>query len=113
MFGIGLQELFVIALIGVVVFGPDRMPDLARQAARFLHGAKNFAKRAQSELRDELGPEYSDLRLRDLDPRVQIRKHVLEALEDIEADERTRAGARPGELPLTSGERPPFDDEAT
>ena len=32
MFDVGLLELAVIALVAVVVLGPDRLPDLARQA---------------------------------------------------------------------------------
>jgi sec-independent protein translocase protein TatB len=111
-FDVGLPEIAVILLIAVVVFGPERLPEFARQAARMLHTLRGFARNAQQELRDELGPEYSDLKLRDLDPRVAIRQHVLEAMNEIEAEEE-RAKAGPGQLPLTAGERPPYDDEAT
>ncbi|HJQ06864.1 MAG TPA: twin-arginine translocase TatA/TatE family subunit, partial [Nocardioides sp.] len=34
MFGIGFGELVVIAFLAVLVFGPDKLPDLARQAGR-------------------------------------------------------------------------------
>ena len=36
MFGVGLQELVLIAFVAVLVFGPDRLPDLARQAGRVI-----------------------------------------------------------------------------
>jgi sec-independent protein translocase protein TatB len=110
-FDIGLGELAVIAFIAVLVFGPDKLPDLAKQAGRFLHRAKNFANSARDELRTELGPAYSDLELRDLDPRTIVRKHVIEAMEDAEAeaDDIRRAGLRP----LAAGEIPPYDVEAT
>ena len=36
MFGVGLPEFAVIALVAVIVFGPDRLPELARQAGRFV-----------------------------------------------------------------------------
>ncbi|MDQ6641742.1 MAG: sec-independent translocase [Actinomycetota bacterium] len=111
MFDVGLPEIAVILLVAVIVFGPERLPEFARQAARMLHVLRGFANNAQKELRAELGPEYADLQLRDLDPRVAIRQHVLDAMNDIEEEE--RAKTRPGQLPLTQGEAPPYDDEAT
>ncbi len=109
MFGIGLPELVVIAIVAVVVFGPDRLPELAKQAGRFLRQVRNLAQTAQTQLRDELGPEYADLRLTDLDPRQAIRKHILEAMdEDLDA-------AAPVQKyhALGPDERPPYDQEAT
>ena len=109
MFDIGLGELAVIAFIAVLVFGPDKLPELAKQAGRFLHQAKKFANNARDELRNELGPAYSDLELRDLDPRVIVRKHVIEAMEEVEAESTKGLGLRP----LAAGEIPPYDVEAT
>ncbi|MGI9156746.1 MAG: sec-independent translocase [Marmoricola sp.] len=111
MFDVGLPEIAVLLLIAIVVFGPERLPEFARQAARMLHTLKGFATNAQQELRDELGPDYADLKLRDLDPRVAIRQHVLDAMNEIDEEERVKA--RPGQLPLANDERPPYDDEAT
>ena len=87
MFGIGLPELMIIMIVAVVVFGPERLPDLARQAGRFVRQVRNLAQNAQTQLREELGPEYADLKLTDLDPRQAIRKHILEAMEDDPLDE--------------------------
>ncbi len=108
MFGIGLPELMVIAIVAVVVFGPDRLPEYARQAGRFVRQLRNLAQSAQTQLRDELGPEYADLRLADLDPRQAIRKHILEAMDDLDA-----ADAVPAYEVLGHDERPPYDEEAT
>jgi sec-independent protein translocase protein TatB len=109
-FGIGLPELLVIMIVGVVVFGPERLPEFARQAGRFARQLRNLAQSAQTQLREELGPEYADLRLADLDPRQAIRKHILEAMEDDDLDS-------PEPLPafevLGQDERPPYDSEAT
>jgi sec-independent protein translocase protein TatB len=110
-FDIGLGELAIIAFVAVLVFGPDKLPELARQAGRFLHKAKTFANSARDELRTELGPAYSDLELRDLDPRTIVRKHVIEAMEDAEAEEASTQ--RRGLRPLAAGEVPPYDVEAT
>ena len=87
MFGIGLPELLVIIVVAVVVFGPERLPEFARQAGRLVRQLRNLAQSAQSQLREELGPEYADLRLTDLDPRQAIRRHILEAMEDDAVDD--------------------------
>ncbi|MCW2762818.1 MAG: translocase [Marmoricola sp.] len=109
MFGIGLPELVVIAIVAVVVFGPDRLPEFARQAGRFLRQLRNLATSAQNQLREELGPEYADLKLADLDPRQAIRKHILEAMEDDDiVDE-----PLPAYEVLGRDETPPYDVEAT
>jgi sec-independent protein translocase protein TatB len=110
-FGVGLPEFTVIALVAVVVFGPDKLPEFARQAGRFLHRLKVFATGARDELRNELGPEFKDLELRDLDPRSIVRKHVIEAMEEAEAEAAT--AKRRGLRPLSKGEAPPYDVEAT
>jgi len=109
-FGIGLPELAVIAFVAVIVFGPDRLPEFARQAGRFVRTLRNLANSAQSQLRDELGPEYADLKLTDLDPRQAIRKHILEAMED-DFDEPVEP--LPALEVLGHDERPPYDTEAT
>jgi len=90
-FGVGLQEMVVIAFVAMLVFGPDRL----------------FAHAARDELRTELGPEYSDLQLRDLDPRTIVRKHIMEAMNEPADDDRPRS------RPLRADETPPFDLDAT
>jgi sec-independent protein translocase protein TatB len=113
MFGVGLPEMAVIALVAVIVFGPDKLPDYARQAGRMLRQLRRLAQAAQQDLRDELGPEYADLKLTDLDPRVAIRKHLLEAMDDA-GDEPVNGVARPRVRDVLGlDERPPYDVEAT
>lgn len=108
MFGVGLTEMAVLAFVAVLVFGPDKIPDLARQAGAIIKRFRAIANSARDDLRNELGPEYADLELRDLDPRTIVRKHIMEAMEeDPVAD---RAATRPS---LVDGELPPYDAEAT
>lgn len=101
----------VIALVAIVVFGPDKVPELAKQAGAMIRKAREFANSARDDLREELGPEFADLELRDLDPRTIVRKHIMEAMEDSggEAAHPKRRGLRP----LEDGEIPPYDVDAT
>jgi sec-independent protein translocase protein TatB len=110
-FGVGLPEFLVIFVVAILVFGPDRLPDFARQAGRFLRQMKNFTQAARDDLRNELGPEFADLELSDLDPRKAVRKHILEAMEDD--DEEDIVPVRRGQRPLAAGELPPYDSDAT
>ena len=109
MFDVGLLELAVIALVAVIVLGPDRLPDLARQAAQLLHRARQLAHGARDELRNELGPEYADLQLRDLDPRTIVRKHITEAMAEVDREQAQEAA----KATLPDGQVPPYDVEAT
>jgi sec-independent protein translocase protein TatB len=103
MFGVGLPEVAVIVFVALLVFGPDKLPEFARQAGRLARQVRRFANEARDELREELGPE-----LRDLDPRTIVRKHIAEAMNEAMADPLpTRR------RPLDLGETPPFDAEAT
>lgn len=106
MFDIGLPEFVVLALVAIFVFGPDKLPDVARQAGKLLRSARQTLTAARAQLSDELGPEFRDLDLRDLHPRTLVQRHLLDDLED---DTPTRAGHRP----LEKGEAPPFDVDAT
>lgn len=121
MFGIGLSELAVIAFVAVLLVGPERLPDFARQAGRMLRQLRNLANSARDDLREELGPEFADLELRDLDPRQIVRKHIMEAMEEgDEAPTRGRPRRQPSRQPgrqprreLGPGEAPPYDPDAT
>jgi sec-independent protein translocase protein TatB len=69
---------------------------------------RKFAHEARDELREELGPEYADLELRDLDPRTIVRKHIAEAMNEAMRE------PTPQTVPsLDVDETPPFDLEAT
>jgi sec-independent protein translocase protein TatB len=109
-FGVGLPEFAVIFVVAVVVFGPDRLPEFARQAGRLVRQVRHFTQAARDDIRSELGPEFADFDLTDLDPRKAVRKHILEAWED---DDEPAPSTRPGLRPLDTGERPPYDSDAT
>jgi sec-independent protein translocase protein TatB len=109
-FGIGLPELAVIAVVAVLVFGPDRLPEFARQAGRLLRLVRQFTQAARDDIRAELGPEYADFELTDLDPRRAVRKYIQDAWDETDDEQPVR---RRGQRPLEDGELPPYDSDAT
>lgn len=113
MFGIGPAEFVVIAIVAVLVFGPDRLPEFVRTAGRLLRQVRRMVSNAQTDLRNELGPEFADLDVRDLNPRNFVRKHLLEGPDDDLDDGSVTdfADATPQRLP--AGQRAPFDPEST
>jgi sec-independent protein translocase protein TatB len=77
MFNIGPLELMVLAIVGLVVLGPDRLPGMARDAARLIRSLRDMATGAREQLRDELGPEFADMDLRNLNPRTAVQRAVF------------------------------------
>jgi len=71
-------ELLVLVMFAVILFGPEKLPELARKAARVIHYVRNIANDAQSQLREELGPEFANFDVRDLNPKTFVQKHLLE-----------------------------------
>jgi sec-independent protein translocase protein TatB len=54
MFDIGFWELVIMALIALVVIGPERLPEFARDAGRLVRKIRNFIQGAKRELEKEL-----------------------------------------------------------
>ena len=50
-FGIGLPELAVIAAIGLLVFGPKRLPELGKTLGRTLKGFQSASSEFEKEFR--------------------------------------------------------------
>jgi Sec-independent protein translocase protein TatA len=50
MFGIGLEELMVIGLLVLVLFGPEKLLSIARELGRFASEAQNTVEELKSEL---------------------------------------------------------------
>ena len=81
MIDFNMSEIVVLAVLAVIIFGPEKLPELARKAARVLNYVRNIANDAQGRLREELGPEFADLHLRDLNPKALVSKHLLEPVQ--------------------------------
>lgn len=51
--GVGFPELFTIALVGLVIFGPNRLPEIARGAGRAIRKARAYLANAMDSLDEE------------------------------------------------------------
>jgi len=62
MFDIGFWELIIIALVALVIIGPERLPEFARDAGRWVRKIKGFIQSAKREVEKELKlDELNDL----------------------------------------------------
>ena len=133
-FDLSLPEIVVLLGLGVVLFGPDKLPQAAASAARFLRQVRAFSDNAREDLRKELGPEFDGLNIEDLNPKTFVRKNLLgegEELRDLRKDINNTlneagnlnsapvpaprvTGVANGNSPaLEAGEQPPYDADAT
>jgi sec-independent protein translocase protein TatB len=86
MFDIGAPEFLLLIVAAVILFGPEKLPEFARKAARVISYLRNIAGNAQTQLGKELGPGFENLDVRDLNPRTFVQKHLLDDVEPIMAD---------------------------
>ena len=77
---LSVWHVMAIVLVGLFVFGPDRLPKAITDGLRVLRHLRRMAQDATGELSRELGTEVS---LEDLHPKTLLRKHLLS--EDDEA----------------------------
>lgn len=138
---VGGAEILVLALVGLFVLGPERLPAAAAWVAQTVRSIREYATGARDQLRRELGDEFDELRqpledlrsVRDLDPRRAVRAQLFSSGEpaapgravtgaadtvgrpaggsDALVKGRTPAAERA--TPLQPGEPAPLDTEAT
>ena len=96
-FDIGLGELIGIAIVALIVLGPEKLPRYAADAAKMLRAVRKMANDARAEVTKELGPELSSLG--DLNPRSLVRKHLLEPvdLDDLDGLGEPARGTKPAD----------------
>jgi len=83
---VGWGEMLLLVVVGLVILGPERLPGAIRWSSNALRQARDYVSGATSQLRDDLGPEFEDLRqplselqkLRGLSPRAALTKHLLD-----------------------------------
>jgi sec-independent protein translocase protein TatB len=122
----GWGEMLLLIVVGLFVFGPERLPSIARDASKVIRQFRDTARTMRADLQAELGPELADLDLASLNPRTLVEKHLLG-----EDDEAPPAVVSEIPLPATDAARPdltkraattrpaarpdatPYDDDAT
>jgi len=135
-FDLSITKILVLAVIALIVFGPNELPKVASQAGRMLRDLWRIAEGAKADLRDGLGPEFQDFDFQDLNPKTFVRKHLFDEAEqqalfdqfkattDISTEPVTAAATATGQpngngngngarTVIRDGEEPPFDFEAT
>jgi len=81
MFNIGGGEILALLVIGMILIGPDRLPNMAADAARLLIKVKNMAQNVTNELKENLRPGYEDMQVKDLHPKALIKKHIGDVID--------------------------------
>ena len=88
---VGWGEMLLLLIIGLVVLGPERLPGAIRWTTGAIRQARDYLGNATKDLREELGPEFEDLRqpiselqkLRGMTPRAALTKHLLDGDESL------------------------------
>ena len=106
---LGWEEVLLLAILGLIIFGPNRLPKAASDAAKMLRELRAMARGAASDLKAELGPELADIDLRGLHPR----RFVEDALFGDDEPAGTQRRVATSAAALEPGERPPYDVDAT
>ena len=122
---LSMTKLLILGVLAMLIFGPDKLPQLARDAGRMVRQFRGMAQQARSELRSELGDVVPDFDIKDLNPRNFVRKHLFDDMASANVLGEVRAAvaeatgpaipamaATPGR-PLAEGEPAPFDPDAT
>ncbi|UZJ43228.1 Sec-independent protein translocase protein TatB [Marinimicrobium sp. C6131] len=85
MFDIGFFELLIIAIVGLVVIGPERLPEAARAVGLWIGRLKRSLRETRSELEKQLGADdirrqlHNEEVMRSLEA---TRRQVQEAVEE-------------------------------
>ena len=127
------EHILVLVVVGLVILGPERLPGAIRWTSNALRQARDYLSGMTTQLRQDLGPEFDDLReplselqkLRGMSPRAALTKHLLDGDDSFLTGNFDRpvngAPAQPAEpaqpVPQTQPEHTggpaPFDADAT
>ena len=110
---IGWGEIVVLGLAALFIFGPERLPTLAKDAAAGLKKVREAITGVREQVNESLGDDLAELRdldLRKYHPRTFIRTQLLG---DDDGPAPAVAVAAPAPRPRDRATPPPFDPDAT
>ena len=127
---IGWGEIVVLALAALFIFGPERLPSLAKDAATGLKKVREAITGVRGQLHDTLGDDFDHLRdvdLRQYHPKTFIRQQLLTDEDDTPVRRGSGTGTRGATAASAAGRvrpsqmtrardsatPPPFDSDAT
>jgi sec-independent protein translocase protein TatB len=81
-FDIGLGEVLGLAVLAMFLVGPERLPKVAGEAAKWVKKIRELANTATAELKENLGPGFEDVQPKDLNPKTFVKKQISEMLDE-------------------------------
>ena len=87
-FDLGGGEIMGLAVLALILLGPERLPKFASDAATLVRKIQKMSHIATQELRENLGPGFEDLQPSDLNPKAFIKKHINATLDEVDAQDR-------------------------
>ncbi len=82
MLDVGFGEILILAAAALFIFGPDKLPKLAADAARTFRTLRQMIDERPARPHRSLGPEFDGINLDDLNPRTFVRKQLLDDVDD-------------------------------
>ena len=113
---IGWGEIIVLALAALFIFGPERLPHLAKDAASGIKRVRSAVTGIREQVNDSLGddlPQLRDLDLRKYHPKTFLREQLLGDDDAPAVHRSTGATAATVARPRDHATPPPFDPDAT
>jgi sec-independent protein translocase protein TatB len=81
-FDFGAGEIIGLAVLAMILIGPDKLPTFAVEAAKFIKKIRLMATNATNDLKENLGPGFEDLKPTDLNPKTFIQKQLASVLDE-------------------------------
>lgn len=106
--------MVVLLVAALVILGPERLPGAISWTFKALRQARDYVTGATTQLRDELGPEFDDLRepltelnkLRKMNPRSVITRHVLDGDDFLFTGESKQSGPKQSDSKQSGPKQP-------